>query len=82
MASEVHLGVLFQSFECTCLCGCVTKNSGAVGRRGENLMDKLELAVNSQERLAFPYTWSTLSDCHEGQKDTVLDLTRAESVGV
>src|ERR1700693_2231173 len=72
MTSEVHPGVLFQSFECTCACGCVARNSGMAGRRRDELMDKLELAVNSQQRLGFPHTRLTLSDRHEGRSVTLL----------
>jgi hypothetical protein len=56
MTSEVHPGVLFQSFKRTCSCGCVSGNSSTVGCRRDQLTDKLELAVDSQQCLPFPCT--------------------------
>src|ERR1700692_241166 len=72
MASKVHPGVIFQSFECTCSCGCVSGNSSTVGRRGNELTDKLKLAVDSQQCLAFPCTRLALSNRHEGWSYTLL----------
>ncbi|KAG1849583.1 hypothetical protein C8R48DRAFT_677009 [Suillus tomentosus] len=42
MASKVHPVILLQSLECTCSCSCITRNSGTVGRRSNELLDELE----------------------------------------
>ncbi|KAG2064506.1 hypothetical protein BDR04DRAFT_1162468 [Suillus decipiens] len=64
--------------KCTWSSRCVTRNSGAVGRRREGV-DRLELAVDSQERLAIPCTQLTLHDRQKGRRHTFFhQLSRSD----